>query len=129
MSFSPLIFSHAAGLFAFLLLPHEMPKKMVIPMTDESPALSLDVQHTGNLVEVRLIGNAAHMQEVSYLIEVTGQSTSRHRGTTTLTGGTTAVLSTMRANVGADWCVKLVAEEAGREPYEVIRGTCAAPAD
>lgn len=123
-----MILSHAAGLFALLLIPHEIPTEMVIPMTDESPALSLDVQHTGNLIEVRLIGNAAHTQEVSYQIEVIGQSTSRHSGKTTLTGGTTAVLSTMRASVGADWCVKLVAQEAGREPYEIIEGPCPTPA-
>lgn len=120
--------SSAAGLFAFLLLPHETPYEMVVPMTDESHVLTLDVQQSGSMIEVRLIGNAAHTQEVSYLIEVTAQSTSRHRGKTTLTGGSMAVLSTMRANVGADWCVKLVAEEAGREPYEIIEGTCAAPA-
>jgi len=123
-----MILSQAAGLLAMLLIPYDMPYELVVPMTDERPVLSLDVQHTGNLIEVRLIGNAAHTQEVSYQIEVTGQSTARHRGKTTLTGGTTAVLSTMRASVGADWCVKLIAQEAGREPYEIIEGTCTPPA-
>jgi hypothetical protein len=44
---------------------------------------------------------------------------------TTLTAVNTAVLSTMRASAGKNWCVKLVAEEPGRAPYEVIEGSCA----
>ncbi|PKP93014.1 MAG: hypothetical protein CVT75_06775 [Alphaproteobacteria bacterium HGW-Alphaproteobacteria-14] len=116
---------YPAGLAAFLLLaPGTVPT-----MTEDSHALTLDVQQHDGAIEVRLIGNTAHTQVVSYLIEVRGQSTSRHRGRTTLSAGNTAVLSTMRASVGADWCVKLVAEESGREPYEIIEGSCAAPAE
>lgn len=115
--------AHFAGVIALML-----PAPQTVPiMTEDTHALTLDVQQHDGAIEVRLIGNAAHTQVVSYLIEVTGQSTSRHRGRTTLTAGNTAVLSTMRASVGADWCVKLVAEEAGREPYEIIEGSCAAP--
>lgn len=51
------------------------------------------------------------------------QSTSRRRGWTTLTAGTTAALSSMRDSIGADRCATLVAEEAGREPYEIIEGS------
>jgi ribose 1,5-bisphosphokinase PhnN len=95
-------------------------------MTEQPNALTLDVREHDGLVEVQLIGLSPRAQAVSYALEVTGQSTSRHRGSTTLAAGTRAVLSTMRTKAGADWCVKLVAEEEGREPYEVTRGACAA---
>ncbi len=115
---------HTAGIAAILLsslgtAPH---------MTEESQALKLDVQQRDGVIEVQLIGHSDRAQEVSYLLEVTGQSTSRHRGKTTLAAGTTAVLSTMRANAGETWCVKLVAEEPGRDPYEVVEGSCASDA-
>lgn len=98
----------------------------VSPMTDEAPALTLDVREHDGLVEVQLIGLSPRAQAVSYALEVTGQSTSRHRGSTTLAAGTRAVLSTMKTRAGDDWCVRLTAEEEGRAPYEITRGPCAA---
>jgi hypothetical protein len=96
------------------------------PMTDTPQALTLDVRQHDGMLEVQLIGLSPHTQQVSYALEVTGHSTSRHRGSTTLSAGTSAVLSTMRAHAGENWCVKLVAEEEGRDPYEIMYGTCAA---
>ncbi len=116
--------SFAAGLAALVLLT----SGTAPDMTDDPHALTLDVQQRDGVIEVQLIGHSEQAQEVSYLLEVSGQSTSRHRGKTTLTAGTTAVLSTMRANAGDNWCVKLVAEEAGGEPYEITEGNCASDA-
>ena len=115
-------------------LPASMPLALLLlasptvapPMTDASPALSLDVQARDGMIEVELVGLSPRNQVVSYTLEVSGRSTSRHRGTTTLAAGTRAVLSTMRTAAGDDWCVKLVAEEEGRAPYEVTEGNCAA---
>lgn len=89
-------------------------------------ALRLDVETRDGMLEVRLTGLSERAQGVSYSLEVTGTSTSRHRGSTRLAAGTQAVLSTLRTAAGEDWCVKLVAEEEGRAPYEVTRGTCSA---
>ncbi len=111
-----------AGAMAVLLLA----SGTIPTMTDDPHALSLDVQQRDGAIEVQLIGHAERTLEVSYTLEVTGHSTSRHRGKTTLTAGRSAVLSTMRASVGEEWCVKLVAEEPGRAPYEVIEGICPA---
>jgi hypothetical protein len=94
------------------------------PETDR--ALTLDVATRDGMLEIRLTGLAEEARAVSYTLEVKGRSTSRHRGTTTLAAGVPAVLSTMRTDAGADWCVTLVAEEAGGEPYEVTRGSCTA---
>lgn len=94
-------------------------------MPDAPRVLTLDVENRDGMLEVRLTGLAENAQAVSYSLEVTGTSTSRHRGSTQLAAGTRAVLSTMRTSAGADWCVKLVAEEEGRAPYEITRGSCA----
>ena len=95
-------------------------------MSDAPPALRLDVQREGGAIAVQLIGHSPEARQVSYALEVSGRSSSRHRGKTTLAAGATAVLSTMRVEAGDDWCVKLTAEEQGRAPYEVVEGSCSA---
>lgn len=94
-------------------------------MTEAPHALTLDVEERDGMLEVRLIGLSPRAQAVSYDLEVTGRSTSKHNGRTTLAAGTQAVLSTMRTAAGENWCVKLMAEEEGRAPYAITRGTCA----
>lgn len=106
---------------ALLLAPATVPA-----MTEEPRALTLDVRPHEGGIEVQLIGLSPRRQQVSYTLEVTGQSTSRHRGTTTLAADTRAVLSTLRSHGGDNWCVTLKAEEEGRAPYEITRGSCAA---
>lgn len=109
---------------AALLLP--LVSGTVPAMSDVPAALTLDVHQDGDAIEVQLIGDSPRAQQVSYLLEVTGQSTSRHRGKTTLAANARTVLSTIRASAGEGWCVRLLAEEEGREPYEVLAGDCAA---
>lgn len=108
-------------------LPSASPETpaMPDPLSDGPRALTLDVETRDGMLEVRLTGLSPRAQGVSYSLEVTGTSTSRHRGATQLAAGTQAVLSTLRTTAGENWCVKLVAEEEGRAPYEVTRGTCA----
>ena len=101
-------------------------QSMVPAMTDQPNALTLDVQEHAGVIEVQLIGLSARVQAVSYTLEVTGQSNARHRGSTTLAAGNRAVLSTMRTKASLGWCVTLIAQEEGREPYAVTRGTCTA---
>ncbi len=95
-------------------------------MTETAHALSLDVETRDGMLEVRLVGLSAEAQEVRYTLEVKGNSTSRHSGATKLAAGTRAVLSTMRTSAGADWCVRLEAQDADGAPYAVTRGTCPA---
>jgi hypothetical protein len=109
---------------AALLVP--LLSSTVSAMSDVPEALKLDVRQAGDGIEVQLIGNSPRAQQVSYLLEVTGQSTSRHRGKTTLAANARTVLSTVRANAGEKWCVRLLAEEEGREPYEILAGDCVA---
>ena len=91
---------------------------------DGPAALSLAVAKQGDRIEVQLIGETAEARQVSYVLEVSGQSNSRHRGKTTLAAHTRTVLSTVTASAGPDWCVRLLAEEEGREPYEIREGLC-----
>jgi hypothetical protein len=95
-------------------------------MNDTSRILALDVRENGGTIEVTLTGTTSEPREVAYTLEISGRSTSRHRGSTTLAAGEPAVLSRMTVSAAADWCVRLLAEEAGREPYEIVRGNCAA---
>lgn len=110
----------AAALALLALLPSDT----VPAMTDQPNALTLDVREHDGMLEIELIGLSPRAQGVRYALEVTGQSTSRHRGSTTLAAGTRAVLSTMRTRAGDNWCVKLTAEEEGRAPYEITQGPC-----
>ncbi|MFN4097385.1 MAG: curli-like amyloid fiber formation chaperone CsgH [Sphingomonas sp.] len=108
---------------AALLVP--LASSPVFAMNDRPQALQLDVRQTGDAIEVQLIGHSPRAQQVSYTLEVTGLSTSRHRGMTTLAANAHTVLSTVRVNAGETWCVRLLAEEEGREPYEIRAGDCA----
>lgn len=110
------------GVMTLALLSHAT----VPVMTDDAPALTLDVREHDGMLEIELVGLSPRAQGVSYALEVTGNSTSRHRGSTKLAAGTRAVLSTMRTTAGENWCVKLTAEEEGRAPYEITQGPCAA---
>lgn len=111
-----------SGAFAALLLP--LASSTVSVMSDHSRALTLDVRQSGDHIEVQLIGHAPQARQVSYLLEVTGTSTSRHRGKTTLAANSRSVLSTVRVSAGPDWCVRLTAEEDGGQPYEIREGNC-----
>lgn len=107
---------------AALLFPFA--SSTVPAMSDLRDALTLEVRQQGDTLEIQLIGDSDRTQQVSYLLEVTGQSTSRHRGKTTLAANARTILSTVRANPGNTWCVRLLAEEEGREPYEILEGDC-----
>jgi hypothetical protein len=109
---------------AALLLP--LASSSVTAMSDTPAALSLAVSRAGDGIEVQLIGETAEARQVSYVLEVSGQSNSRHRGKTTLAANSRAVLSTIKVSTGPDWCVRLLAEEEGREPYEIREGRCPA---
>jgi hypothetical protein len=107
-----------------LLALAALPAEALTAMTDAPHALSLKVHRTADALEVELLGHSADARHVSYRLEVTGTSTSRHSGKTTLAAGTPAVLSKIRASAGEDWCVLLWAEEEGQEPYEIREGSC-----
>lgn len=111
-----------SGAFAALLLP--LVSSTVSAMSDVPHALTLDVREGGDHIEVQLIGYAPQAREVSYLLEVSGKSNSRHRGKTTLAANRRTVLSTLKVSAGPDWCVRLIAEEDGGQPYEVQEGNC-----
>ncbi len=93
-------------------------------MNDDRASLRLDVAQRADVIVVQLIGHSPRDQAVDYVLEVTGRSTSRHRGRTTLAADTPAILSTVRIKAGDDWCVRLVAEEDGRARYELSEGPC-----
>lgn len=93
-------------------------------MAQETHALGLDVSEESDMVEVLLRANSPHAQTVQYTLEVTGRSSSTHRGKTSLRANTPAVLTTVRTASDGDWCARLVVEEQGREPYELTRGSC-----
>lgn len=106
-----------------LLIP--LAHSTVYAMMNVPDALTLDVRNEADAIEVQLIGDSPRTQEVSYLLEVTGSSTSRHRGKTKLTANARTVLATVKASAGENWCVRLLAEEEGRPPYEIRKGRCA----
>ena len=100
------------------------PLSMESAMAEDTHALALDVSEKADLVEVLLRANSPHAQTVEYTLEVTGNSSSTHRGKTALQANTPAVLTTVRTAKNESWCARLVVTEQGREPYELTRGSC-----
>lgn len=106
---------------ALLLLPAF---SQVTAMIERPEALKIDVREEGDVIEIQLIGETPRSQQISYVLEVTGQSSSRHRGKTTLAANSRTILSKVRTTAGGSWCVRLVAEEENREAYEILYGNC-----
>ena len=115
---------YALAHFALVTLSIEAAPTVIAPLADPPHALSLTVQQQDGRVAIELFGLAAQATQVSYMLEVTGTSNSRHRGKTTLAANVPARLSTMTVDAGQDWCVRLLAEEEGRDPYEIREGSC-----
>lgn len=91
---------------------------------EQTRSITLDVQMEGDQVVARVLGHSKTTRQVSFSLEVTGTSTSRHKASTTLAAGTQTTLSTIKITRGESWCARAVVEEAGIEPYELTQGPC-----
>ncbi len=92
-------------------------------MTDEARTLALEVVEADTHVKVLLLAQSRHRQEVSYEIELTGDSTTRHKGRTTVDPGGQRVLSTIRMSTSGAWCARVTVQEDDGAPYELSRGS------
>ncbi len=86
--------------------------------------LGLEITETDDTIELRVKSNGARAAEVEFSLEVTGASTSRHKGKTKLAEGAETVLATVRVSKSPDWCARLEVAEAG-ETYVINDGACA----
>lgn len=87
-------------------------------------ALALNVVESEGLVEVQLIANSQVTQQVEYHVELVGNSRSRHNGNTSIQGGSTHVLSTLRTNYDENWCATVEVTEASGASYTLTAGDC-----
>lgn len=93
--------------------------------SSDTRALALNVIESGDRVEVELIANSPVTQQVEYVIELTGSSHARHRGSTSIAAGNRQVLSTLKTNVGDGWCATVSVSEASGARYTLTAGDCA----
>ena len=98
---------------------------MATDNTGQQQAIDLQIDRSANQIRAILSGSSEKDQEVSYELVMRGQSTTRHKGKTTLRANENVVLSKVSMNGnGDDWCVKVkVLEEDGRS-YELSEGSC-----
>lgn len=87
-------------------------------------ALSLNVVETGDSVEVQLVAESSVTQQVEYEIELIGNSTARHSGSTSVAAGNRHVLSSLRSNASANWCARAKVSEASGARYTLEAGDC-----
>lgn len=88
-------------------------------------AVRLEAIEDGGQVTVQVFGNSPRTQRISFTVEVTGQSHSKHSGSLTLAANDPQTLSTLKVGASGDWCAKITVEEEARAPYQLLRGTCA----
>lgn len=88
-------------------------------------AIDMEISREGETIEVVLRGNSPRDQRVQYELELTGASTSRHKGSTMLRANDASVLSTMRMSAAPSWCVTARVTEQDGTTYEFLEGTCA----
>lgn len=88
-------------------------------------ALKLERETRSGEVEIRVIGHSANAVEVSYHLDVKGNSTTRHSGRTRLKPGVEATLSRVKVSTSGDWCATLEVEQ-GDDRYTLEEGSCPA---
>ncbi len=95
-------------------------------MTETQPARSLDIEileTDPDKLTVLLKGNSGQTQRVSYELETSGSSKTRHKGSTVLTANESAILATVKFSKSADWCVTLKVSEEARGSYQIVKGS------
>ncbi|MEL7188838.1 MAG: curli-like amyloid fiber formation chaperone CsgH [Pseudomonadota bacterium] len=88
-------------------------------------ALKLERKIREGEVEFRVIGLSESAVEVSYKLDVKGNSTTRHSGRTRLSPGVEATLSRVKVATNGDWCAILEVEQ-GSDRYTLKDGNCPA---
>lgn len=104
-----------------LLIAHAI---MGPAMAHDGKAVDLEVNRDGDQIEVLLNANSDRSQRIAFEIEVTGNSNSRHRGSTTLAANSPQILSTIKVSANGEWCARVTVEEEDRAPYELTEGSC-----
>ena len=95
----------------------------------DTHALSLNVAEAADSVTVELIADPQANQTITYDIEVTGSSRSKHRGSTSIAAGAPATLTRVKVSHGGTWCALAhITEESGLE-YTLEAGECDRPAE
>lgn len=88
---------------------------------DQPRALALHVERSPAQVTVTVVGHSARPTPVRYTLDVTGASTTRHAGRSTVGPGT-RTLSTVRFPDRAPWRVRLAVDEDARA-YAIERAS------
>lgn len=95
-------------------------------MTETQPAPSLDIEISEtdpDKFTVLLKGNSVQTQRVSYELETSGSSKTRHKGSTILIANESAILATVKFSKSAEWCVTLKVSEEARGSYQIVKGS------
>lgn len=93
-------------------------------VSTDDRAVVLEVAEKGDAVEVVLTGHSSVEQTIAYELALTGNSTSRHRGKTTLAADRSVVLSRMTMPAKPDWCVTATITEQDGRSYSYEQGSC-----
>lgn len=92
---------------------------------EQPRALALSVVENSGSVEIELIAQTETTQQVEYALELTGSSTSSHRGNTSITGGDRHILSRLKTSFSDSWCAKVDVTEGNGARYTLTAGDCA----
>ena len=87
-------------------------------------ALSLEAQEHDGKVDLALRARSEAALEVQYELEVTGASTTRHKGRTKLAPGKTQTLSMVSTSSASSWCAIVHVEQSDGLSYSLKRGIC-----
>ena len=88
-------------------------------------ALELSVVEGDGSVELELIAQSETSQQIEYSVELTGSSTARHRGNTSITAGDRHVLSRLKTSFADSWCATVEVTEGNGARYTLTAGDCA----
>lgn len=93
-------------------------------MNNQFRTIKMTSKHNGDNVEIIVTGQSPDPVSVNYKLEVSGQSTTRHSGSTRLAAGDKQTLSRVRVSTAKRWCAVLQVEQSNGVNYRLTDGMC-----
>lgn len=93
-------------------------------MNNQYRTLSMKSEQNDGNVEIIVTGQSEAPLDVSYKLEVAGQSVTRHSGSTRLLTAQPQTLSRVKVSTGERWCATLRVEQSNGVNYRLTEGMC-----
>ncbi|MGB7407504.1 MAG: curli-like amyloid fiber formation chaperone CsgH [Pontixanthobacter sp.] len=94
-------------------------------MAEQQYVLAMAADEADGVIEITVTAASAKPVGVIYTLTVEGDSTTRHSGSTRITGAAPSVISRVNIRSEGNWCATLNVEQDNGATYTLSEGPCA----